>query len=188
MIPKSIHVGANQRLTSFGFLDTRPEIASATRARDGDAALRLVYDPSPPPGWYPDPARQTTLRYWDGQGWVDGPPPLTPAEKRDSASATRSLLWAFGLAGVFGCGRCSPGWSPATGAPREMPPGRRQRRVSAAVDRCAGRAGGRHGGDRRAGKRKLPKAVPAAWSLIAVVTLTVTWFVLLRAGTPASMW
>ena len=38
----------------------------------------------PPPGWYPDPASQTNIRYWDGQAWTDRvqpksiPPPPMP--------------------------------------------------------------------------------------------------------------
>ena len=42
--------------------------------------------PLPPAGWYPDPERPSTQRYWDGQHWTphrapaapDGPPPARP--------------------------------------------------------------------------------------------------------------
>ena len=34
---------------------------------------------APPPGWYPDPAGRTRLRWWDGVDWTDHrrPPPPT---------------------------------------------------------------------------------------------------------------
>jgi hypothetical protein len=143
----------------------------------------------PPAGWYLDPAGQTALRYWDGQGWVDGPPPPTPAEKRDSARATRLLLWAFGLAGVFGVWSLFAGMVTGDGCTPEKC---RLAIVNAAylllwIGVPAALVGGMVGVG-RAGKRQLPKAVPAAWSLIVVVVLIVAWFVVLRAGTPASMW
>lgn len=31
---------------------------------------------SPPPGWYPDPNRTGTQRYWDGQQWTEHTAPL----------------------------------------------------------------------------------------------------------------
>jgi hypothetical protein len=29
----------------------------------------------PPTGWFPDPSRGGTLRYWDGAKWLEVPPP-----------------------------------------------------------------------------------------------------------------
>ncbi|HYN96978.1 MAG TPA: DUF2510 domain-containing protein, partial [Pilimelia sp.] len=29
------------------------------------------------PGWYPDPADRETQRYWDGDGWLGRPLPVT---------------------------------------------------------------------------------------------------------------
>jgi uncharacterized protein YxjI len=47
--------------------------------------LSAVTRPSPPPGWYPDPAGGGGSRWWNGQGWTEhvqpapAPPPPPPA-------------------------------------------------------------------------------------------------------------
>ncbi len=49
--------------------------------------------PLPPPGWYPDAADQTKVRWWDGRQWIGDPqvpaqaPPSGPQQPPDRPSA-----------------------------------------------------------------------------------------------------
>jgi Protein of unknown function (DUF2510) len=68
-------------------------------------------DPPPPtnvpPGWYPDPERQGTQRYWDGATWTDQLAPL-PAEAPSPPVASRtsssSPSWAMIVSALGGLG------------------------------------------------------------------------------------
>ena len=67
---------------------------------------------TPPPGWFPDPARAGTVRWWDGHNWTHH---LAPAPHTGPTEAEKWLLpvgrsgWAiaagylglFSLLGVF---------------------------------------------------------------------------------------
>lgn len=63
-----------------------------------------------PPGWYPDPSGTGQQRYWDGQVWLQLPPPPPgtpvgqPAERRFTIHYGFALLAIFSLLGtlVFG--------------------------------------------------------------------------------------
>jgi len=64
-------------------------------------------EPGPPAGWYPDPAGQGQLRFWDGTQWAErissdvGSPsdPLTRAEARRRAAAAHPARgWLHDLA------------------------------------------------------------------------------------------
>ncbi|MBO0871596.1 MAG: DUF2510 domain-containing protein, partial [Micromonosporaceae bacterium] len=61
------------------------------------------------PGWYKDPAEPTTQRYWDGEGWIGDPLPLsaTPPEgpPRDAGQ----------IPGVTAVGQRAGGQQPAPG-------------------------------------------------------------------------
>jgi uncharacterized protein YxjI len=48
--------------------------------------------PTPPPGWYPDPAGSQGTRWWDGQGWTDHVQPASPPPVQQSGGAPRSVL------------------------------------------------------------------------------------------------
>jgi uncharacterized Tic20 family protein len=45
--------------------------------------------PAAAPGWYPDPAGSSSLRFWDGRRWTDAlsmaVPPATPGIRRDDS-------------------------------------------------------------------------------------------------------
>jgi hypothetical protein len=44
-------------------------------------------------GWYPDPARPGTERYWDGSQWTDGRPvPVADPSEVMSAAPVRSTV------------------------------------------------------------------------------------------------
>ena len=143
----------------------------------------------PPAGWYPDPAGQVSLRYWDGRGWNEGPPPPPPQELRDTARTTSCVLIAVGLAGVFGVWSLFAGMVPADSCTPET-----------CSDALIGAAywliwlglpaaiGIGLTWIARAGKRRQPKAPAAYLTLTVTVALIVTWFVLMRLGTPSSMW
>jgi hypothetical protein len=46
------------------------------------------------PGWYPDPERAHTQRYWDGKGWTEQRAPSGPTESAQvSPEAKRSSGW-----------------------------------------------------------------------------------------------
>ncbi|RMI30956.1 DUF2510 domain-containing protein [Nocardia stercoris] len=47
------------------------------------------------PGWYPDPARPTDLRRWDGYAWTDEsrPAPAQPAPSRHRAAEPSGQFW-----------------------------------------------------------------------------------------------
>jgi uncharacterized protein YxjI len=40
-------------------------------SRSPPVTVRLVTQPLPPPGWYPDPAGSGGTRWWNGVGWTD---------------------------------------------------------------------------------------------------------------------
>ncbi|MEO3757311.1 DUF2510 domain-containing protein [Mycobacterium sp. B14F4] len=42
----------------------------------------MTTPPTPPPGWYPDPAGTGGQAYWDGHQWGGAPPPKPPAKGR----------------------------------------------------------------------------------------------------------
>jgi hypothetical protein len=56
-------------------------------------------NPSPPSpdvssGWYPDPDRPHSQRYWDGNKWTDQIAPLASAEVlKPSKTATPAIIW-----------------------------------------------------------------------------------------------
>ena len=127
----------------------------------------------PPPGWYEDPTVQATLRYWDGQTWTDGPPPSTPQERRDTSQATALMGVAVGLAGLFGVWSLFAMMVPADAAAWLGLP-------IAVIGGLVGVG--------VAVKRRRPRTVPAVGSVVAVVVLIIVWFVLMRLGTPATMW
>lgn len=143
----------------------------------------------PPAGWYPDPAGQASFRYWDGQRWTDGPPPPTPEEKRDTTRATSRLLLAAGLAGLFGLWSMFAMMVPADSCTPEKC---RDVLIGLAsllifIGLPASVIGGMVGVS-RAAKHQRPKAVPAGRSLAAVLVVIVVWLILMRLGTPSSMW
>ena len=143
----------------------------------------------PPPGWYEDPTVQATLRYWDGQTWTDGPPPSTPQERRDTSQATALMVVAFGLAGLFGL------WSMfAMMVPADACTPENCNNTLVGIAYAAAWLGlpiaviGGLVGVGVAVKRRRPRTVPAVGSVVAVVVLIIVWFVLMRLGTPATMW
>jgi len=48
--------------------------------------------PTPPPGWYPDPAGSQGTRWWDGQGWTGHVQPASPPPVPQSGGHPRSVL------------------------------------------------------------------------------------------------
>lgn len=49
-----------------------------------------------PAGWYPDPTRAQTQRYWDGSTWSDHVAPLAP-----QSSSTNTLVTLGWLGALF---------------------------------------------------------------------------------------
>lgn len=59
--------------------------------------------PTAGPGWYPDPSRADTVRYWDGEGWTDQRAPATPGGNGPSRPPGRGSrrLWIGAAAAVI---------------------------------------------------------------------------------------
>ena len=53
----------------------------------------------PPPGWYPDPAGQSAVRWWDGHGWTSYVVPYPAPKAADRRRIPTRAAW-WGLAGV----------------------------------------------------------------------------------------
>jgi hypothetical protein len=47
-----------------------------------------------PAGWYPDPTRAQTQRYWDGEAWSDHVAPLT-VDASNTGVLTAGWVFAF---------------------------------------------------------------------------------------------
>ena len=78
-------------------------------------------DPGSPPGWYPDPAGLSSLRWYDGVAWTDHVYP-------DPGSSAWAPAWPGGpdetAAGPRTPGPTASAWDPATrSAPGWVPPG-----------------------------------------------------------------
>ncbi|AIM40980.1 hypothetical protein PBI_SQUIRTY_33 [Mycobacterium phage Squirty] len=62
--------------------------------------------PSPPPGWYPDPAGSGGQRYWDGQRWTEHYAPRAVAaqiaDRRFTVNYGFALLAFFSLLATVG--------------------------------------------------------------------------------------
>ena len=67
-------------------------------------------EPSPPPGWYPDPSGAPGQRYWDGQQWMildrpqrpaDRPVGMTERRGRSNLRVASVGLVLFALAAAF---------------------------------------------------------------------------------------
>jgi len=85
-------------------------LARLARPNRGGQALNQETPPPPPgvpAGWYPDPERDDSQRYWDGEGWTDQRAPLPPSGGRSvpswataggSGGLDESAKFAAGLA------------------------------------------------------------------------------------------
>ena len=49
---------------------------------------------STPAGWYPDPQRAQTQRYWTGEAWSDHVAPMAPAEPSNTAIIATGMVFA----------------------------------------------------------------------------------------------
>lgn len=143
----------------------------------------------PPPGWYLHPSVQGPLHYWDGRGWTDGPPPPTPAQRRDAGRATGLLLVAIGVAGLFGLWSMFAMMIPADACTPEKCNNTLIGTAYLLIWIGLPLAGvGGLVGIGVAAKRGQKRTVPASASLIAVVACIALWFVLMLIATPSSMW
>jgi hypothetical protein len=63
----------------------------------------MAGDPQPAPGWYADPQRPQTLRYWSGSAWTEHTRPSAPpvvAATQSNGSAVAALV--CGILGIVG--------------------------------------------------------------------------------------
>jgi hypothetical protein len=60
--------------------------------------------PAPAAGWYPDPERLDTWRYWDGAQWTDQRVPMYAAAPVPGSRIPRPLLYAIGALVAAGVG------------------------------------------------------------------------------------
>lgn len=129
------------------------------------------------------------MRYWDGQIWTDPTPQPSQEQQRDAAKATALMVFACGLAGLFGMWSMFASMIPADGCTPEKC---RESLIGAAyftaliglpIAVISGLVG-----IGRATKRKRARAVPALASLVAVVGIVIAWFVLMALGIPSTMW
>lgn len=94
--------------------------------------------PTPPPGWYPDPANAGTRRYWDGQAWHDAVPARpgapTPSKPPRKVSTKALIIAAAAFVALVVIGNViesrkeardaerSAGSSPSVSAPAALVP------------------------------------------------------------------
>lgn len=79
-------------------------------------AFRLMSEPTPAPGWYPDPSG-TGSRYWDGKAWGSSAPTPVPAQSKKWAPTLLIVVAVFAILfaiGIFGYNIGSTSVPPAT--------------------------------------------------------------------------
>lgn len=86
-------------------------------------AFRLMSEPTPAPGWYPDPSG-TGNRYWDGKNWGPSAPTPAPAQSKKWVPtllivvAVLAILVAIGIFGYNIGSTSAPSATTSASAPR----------------------------------------------------------------------
>lgn len=103
----SVGSGTSSKVSAPKFDGSQSSIPVSSHVSVGSTAARLpAATPGQPAGWFPDPTRRYTYRYWDGRSWTEhvdrnGMRSRDPLERQASGVGTGGSL-SDAIASMFG--------------------------------------------------------------------------------------